>query len=162
RQGRLRRRHFQRLDEADPRRPALPAARRRRPRARVAPRAPAPDAHRRAAPRPAAAVPAAPLRGRPVPAVAPAERDRPPPRARARLHALVPVEGARRMVPELRTDELRSCALYADAWTNDARLTLANVRAAADHGAVAVNYAEVAAIGADGAEVLADDRVLTV
>src|SRR2546429_1762903 len=35
--------------------------------------------------------------------------------ARAQLHGLVPAERARRMVAELRTDELRSCALYADA-----------------------------------------------
>jgi glycerol-3-phosphate dehydrogenase len=82
--------------------------------------------------------------------------------ARAQLHGLVSVERARRMVPELRVEGLRSCALYADAWTNDARLTLANLRAAADHGAVVVNYAEVVAIGADGAEVFADDRALTV
>ena len=38
-------------------------------------------------------------------------------------------------VPPLRLDGLRSCALYADATTNDARLCLANVRAAADAGA---------------------------
>jgi glycerol-3-phosphate dehydrogenase len=82
--------------------------------------------------------------------------------ARAQLHGLVPVERARRTVPELRTAALRSCALYADAWTNDGRLTLANVRGAADRGAVVLNYAEVAAIRSDGAEVVADERVLTV
>src|SRR6266849_1620330 len=52
--------------------------------------------------------------------------------ARARLNGLVSVDRAHRMVPELRDEGLRSCALYADAWTNDGRLTLANVRAAAD------------------------------
>jgi glycerol-3-phosphate dehydrogenase len=83
--------------------------------------------------------------------------------ARAQLHGLVPVERARRMVPELRTEGLRSCALYADAWTNDGRLTLANVRGAADRGAVVVNYAEVVAVRAgEGAEVVADDRSITV
>src|SRR5262249_2106761 len=83
--------------------------------------------------------------------------------ARAQLHGLVPVERARRLVPELLTEGLRSCALYADAWTNDARLTLANVRAAADRGAVVVNYAEVVALRVgDGAEVVADDRSITV
>ena len=83
--------------------------------------------------------------------------------ARAQLHGLVPAERARRMVAELRTEELRSCALYADAWTNDGRLTLANVRAAADRGAVVVNYAEVVAIHAgQGAEVVADERPITV
>jgi glycerol-3-phosphate dehydrogenase len=83
--------------------------------------------------------------------------------ARAQLHGLVPVERARRMVPELCTEELRSCALYADAWTNDGRLTLANVRAAADRGAVVLNYAEVVGLRAgEGAEVVCDDRALTV
>ncbi len=59
--------------------------------------------------------------------------------ARARLNGLVPVERAKKMVPQLRDGRLRSCALYADAWTNDARLTLANIRAAADRGATVLN-----------------------
>jgi len=76
--------------------------------------------------------------------------------ARARLNGLVAVDRATRMVPELRTAGLRSCALYADAWTNDARLTLANVRAAASAGATVLNYAEVVALrGREGAEVTA-------
>jgi glycerol-3-phosphate dehydrogenase len=83
--------------------------------------------------------------------------------AHAQLHGLVPVERARRLVPELQRDGLRSCALYADAWTNDGRLTLANVRAAADRGAVVVNYAEIVALrSGEGAEVVADDRSITV
>jgi len=83
--------------------------------------------------------------------------------ARARLNGLVSVERARRMVPELRDERLRSCALYADAWTNDGRLTLANVRAAADRGAVVVNYAEVVAVrGGEGADVLVDGRTVAV
>jgi glycerol-3-phosphate dehydrogenase len=87
--------------------------------------------------------------------------------ARARLNGLVPVERARRIVPELRTERLRSCALYADAWTNDARLTLANVRAAADAGATVANYAEVVALRAagrrvEGAEVRAGGRTIAV
>src|SRR5438093_6403717 len=74
--------------------------------------------------------------------------------ARARLNGLVDVARATRMVPELRTARLRSCALYADAWTNDSRLTLANVRAAAEAGATVVNYAEVVGLrGGEGAEV---------
>ena len=52
--------------------------------------------------------------------------------ARARLNGPVAVERALRLVPQLRAEGLRSCALYADAWTNDGRLTLANVRGAAD------------------------------
>jgi glycerol-3-phosphate dehydrogenase len=72
--------------------------------------------------------------------------------ARARLHGLVDPGRARHVVPELRTAGLRSCALYADAWTNDARLTLANVRAAAAAGATVLNYAEVVDLrGGEGA-----------
>jgi glycerol-3-phosphate dehydrogenase len=83
--------------------------------------------------------------------------------ARARLHGLVNVERARRIVPELRTAGLRSCALYADARTNDARLTLANVRAAASAGATVLNYAEVVALrGSEGAEVEAVGGSVTV
>jgi glycerol-3-phosphate dehydrogenase len=83
--------------------------------------------------------------------------------ARARLNGRVSVERAQRMVPELRTETLRSCALYADAWTNDGRLTIANVRAAADAGATVLNYAEVVALrGRNGAEVSADGRAVTV
>ena len=63
--------------------------------------------------------------------------------ARSRLHWLVGATRARELVPPLRLDGLRSCALYADAWTNDTRLCLANVRAAADAGATVLNGAEV-------------------
>jgi glycerol-3-phosphate dehydrogenase len=82
--------------------------------------------------------------------------------ARARLNGLVPVERAKRMVPQLRDEWLRSCALYADAWTNDGRLTLANIRAAADRGATVLNYAEVVALGTGGAEVVVDGRTIAV
>ena len=67
--------------------------------------------------------------------------------ARARLNGLV-ARGAREADgPATSRERLRSCALYADAWTNDGRLTLANVRAAADRGATVLNYAEVVALG---------------
>jgi glycerol-3-phosphate dehydrogenase len=83
--------------------------------------------------------------------------------ARARLNGLVDVERAKRMVPEIRTAGLRSCAFYADASTNDARLTLANVRAAASAGATVLNYAEVVALrGREGAEVVADGHSVSV
>src|SRR5213593_590985 len=42
--------------------------------------------------------------------------------ARSRLNWLVQPARALKLVPPLRVDGLRSCALYADAWTNDARL----------------------------------------
>jgi glycerol-3-phosphate dehydrogenase len=83
--------------------------------------------------------------------------------ARARLNGRVSVARAKRIVPELRTTNLRSCALYADAWTNDGRLTLANVRAAAAAGATVLNYAEVVALrNGEGAEVAADGRFVKV
>jgi glycerol-3-phosphate dehydrogenase len=87
--------------------------------------------------------------------------------ARSRLNWLVDADQARSQVPGLRVDGLRSCALYADAWTNDARLTLANVRAAADHGAVVLNGAEVVALQESGgrvtaADVRVDDQHVTV
>jgi glycerol-3-phosphate dehydrogenase len=81
--------------------------------------------------------------------------------AQSRLNWLVDPARACEQVPGLRVDGLRSCALYADAWTNDARLTLANVRAAADAGAVVLNGAAVTALRiaggrVQGAEVLVD------
>jgi glycerol-3-phosphate dehydrogenase len=83
--------------------------------------------------------------------------------ARARLNGPIAVPRARRTVPQLRSTGLRSCALYADAWTNDGRLTLANVRAAADRGAVVLNYAEVVELrGRDGASVEVDGRTIAV
>ena len=76
--------------------------------------------------------------------------------ARARLNGRVSESRALRLVPALRTENLHSSALYADARTNDGRLTIENVRAAADRGAVVVNYAEVTAVGPDGADVTVD------
>jgi glycerol-3-phosphate dehydrogenase len=85
--------------------------------------------------------------------------------ARAKLNGLVEPERARRMVPELRVENLRKCGLYVDCWTHDSRLTLANVRAAAERGATVLNYAEAvgllrtagritgAAVAADGSTI---------
>ena len=82
--------------------------------------------------------------------------------ARARLNGRVGTPRALRLVPDLRTAGLHSCALYADAWTNDGRLTLANVRAAADRGAVVLNYAEVTELHGDGATVAVDGETVRV
>ncbi len=87
--------------------------------------------------------------------------------ARARLNGLVKPTRAQRLVPALRTQGLRACALYEDAWTHDSRLTLANVRAAADDGATVVNYAEAVALRTAngrvcGAEIAADGRTVPV
>jgi glycerol-3-phosphate dehydrogenase len=82
--------------------------------------------------------------------------------ARAKLNGRVSKRRALRLVPQLRTEGLHSCALYADASTNDGRLTLANVRAAADRGATVLNYAEVTAVRDDGADVLVDGETIRV
>ncbi len=87
--------------------------------------------------------------------------------ARARLNGLVEPARARRMVPDLRVEGLRKCGLYVDCQTNDSRLTLANVRDAADAGTTVVNYAEVVALRIErgrvkGAEVLVDGRAVSV
>ena len=82
--------------------------------------------------------------------------------ARARLNGRVSEQRALRLVPILRTEGLHSSALYADAWTNDGRLTIANVRAAAGRGAAVLNYAEVVAVRPDGADVSVDGSTVTV
>jgi glycerol-3-phosphate dehydrogenase len=76
-----------------------------------------------------------------------------------KLGGLVPPERAAQSVPGLRLEGLRGCGVYRDAWTNDARLCLAVVRAAAEAGATVANYAEATALRvvggqASGAEVL--------
>ena len=82
--------------------------------------------------------------------------------ARSRLNGLVPVERARGIVPQLCVERLRSCAVYADAWTNDARLTLCNIRAAADRGATILNYAELVALHGDGGVIAVDGTTVAV
>jgi glycerol-3-phosphate dehydrogenase len=70
-----------------------------------------------------------------------------------KLGGLATPERARRSVPDLRLEELLGCGAYKDAWTNDARLTLANVRAAAALGATVANYVEVRALRLQGGRV---------
>ena len=87
--------------------------------------------------------------------------------ARSRLNWLVRPERAGELVPSLRLDGLRSCALYADAWTNDARLCLENVLAADEAGATVLNRAEVSALRivdgrVQGAEIAVDDETVDV
>ncbi len=79
--------------------------------------------------------------------------------ARARLNGLVSAERARRMVPDLRAAGLRRCGLYVDCVTNDSRLTLANVRAAAESGATVINGAAVSALRLVGGRVRGADVV---
>jgi glycerol-3-phosphate dehydrogenase len=56
---------------------------------------------------------------------------------------MIAPDAAVELVPPLRRDGLRAAGLYPDAQTDDARLTLANVRGAADAGAVVLNRAEL-------------------
>ena len=120
------------------------------------------DEDRRAAPRAPDRVSPAAVRAWPVPPVVRAERHR---RLLGAGSLAAALAGGRRPRPTARagaTDQgLRSCALYADATTNDTRLCLANVRAAADAGACVLNRAEVVALRkldgrVVGAEVLVD------
>jgi glycerol-3-phosphate dehydrogenase len=55
--------------------------------------------------------------------------------------------------PAIRPERLRGGARYFDASTNDVRLTLANVRAAAEAGATILNHAEVRALRRAGSHV---------
>ena len=87
--------------------------------------------------------------------------------ARSRVNWLVGADRAGASVPPLRLEGLRSCALYADATTNDTRLCLANVRAAEDAGACVLNGAEVVALRSQagrvvGAEVAVDGETVAV
>jgi glycerol-3-phosphate dehydrogenase len=70
---------------------------------------------------------------------------------------LSPAEAAR-LVPALDVTGLRAVGLYRDAQGNDARLCLANVRAAADAGAAVVTRAEVVALERSGDRLAATVR----
>ena len=76
---------------------------------------------------------------------------------------MVAPSAAVKLVPALRRDGLRAAGVYADAQTDDARLTLANIRGAADAGAVVLNQAEVVGLGSGPvAEVRVDGSVIDV
>ena len=61
-------------------------------------------------------------------------------------HRALSVAGVLAEEPRLRHEALTGGALYFDAATDDARLTLANVVSAVDGGAAALNYADVTAL----------------
>jgi len=67
-------------------------------------------------------------------------------------HLLNPAK-ARVDVPELRTEGLKSVAVYGDSQMNDARMALMTVRAAADSGATVLNHAEVTGLRFAGGRV---------
>jgi glycerol-3-phosphate dehydrogenase len=66
------------------------------------------------------------------------------------LHRRASAEEVRSHLPTLRTDHLLGGFIYYDARTDDARLTLALVQTAADHGAVVANHAPVVELRKDG------------
>ncbi len=61
-------------------------------------------------------------------------------------HQLWNAERLAREEPTLDTAALAGAIVYPEYVTDDARLTLANVRSAASHGAIVANYAEVTAV----------------
>ncbi len=61
-------------------------------------------------------------------------------------NAFIPGDLAASLVPSFKLAGLRGVGIYGDAQTDDARLCLANVRAAEDGGAAIANYAEVVSI----------------
>lgn len=71
---------------------------------------------------------------------------------RSRRHFSLDRAGTLEREPSLKSHGLNAGAVYYDAATDDARLTLANALAARQHGAVIVNHATVKSISRDGAE----------
>ncbi|MGO8790979.1 MAG: glycerol-3-phosphate dehydrogenase [Terriglobia bacterium] len=64
---------------------------------------------------------------------------------RADRHRMLGCEEARRLIPALQSQDLRAAAVYYDSETDDARLTLEMILAAAERGATVANYAEICA-----------------
>jgi glycerol-3-phosphate dehydrogenase len=69
-----------------------------------------------------------------------------------KLHKRVSVDDALGYMPTLHRDRLAASYVYYDAQADDARLTLAVARTAADHGAAVANYVRLTGLqkGADG------------
>ena len=65
---------------------------------------------------------------------------------RADRHRMLSREEALRLIPGLRSENLRAAAVYYDSETDDARLTLEMILAAAERGANVANYAEIRAL----------------
>jgi glycerol-3-phosphate dehydrogenase len=68
-------------------------------------------------------------------------------------HRMLDGDAVAETEPELRQHNLRGGAAYYDAETDDARLTIANARAAADAGAIVANHVEVRELVTEGEEV---------
>jgi glycerol-3-phosphate dehydrogenase len=71
------------------------------------------------------------------------------------LARIVGLDEALAFVPSLRCDDLSGCILLPEAQTNDSRLTLATVAAAARAGAVVLNYARVVELERLGGRIVA-------
>lgn len=65
-------------------------------------------------------------------------------------HEAIGLEALREREPLMRTDGLNGAVVYPEFLTDDARLVLANIRAAEAAGATVLNYAAATAIGPDG------------
>ena len=65
---------------------------------------------------------------------------------RSRRHEVWDAEELARREPAVRSQDLAGAVVYPEYLTDDARLTLANVRSAAAHGAVCLNHARATAI----------------
>src|SRR5438552_1027027 len=63
-----------------------------------------------------------------------------------RAHRWLGRKATQRLEPGLRDKELKGAALYYDAQTDDARLVIANMRSAAQAGALVASYAAVTAL----------------
>lgn len=68
-------------------------------------------------------------------------------------HRILSPEETLRLEPAMRSAGLRGAALYYDAQMDDARLCLANVISAVEHGAVAANYVELTGIDKENGQV---------
>ena len=64
---------------------------------------------------------------------------------RADHHRMLNRDEALRLIPALEPSDLRAAAVYFDSQTDDARLTLEMILAAAERGAAVANYAEIRA-----------------
>ena len=63
---------------------------------------------------------------------------------------LVGAQAAQQLIPQLRTDGLNICGQFDEGQTNDARLVLATVAAAAESGATVLNHARVVGLERPG------------
>jgi glycerol-3-phosphate dehydrogenase len=70
-----------------------------------------------------------------------------------RPHRMLSSRAVRKREPRMRDRDLRGGAVYYDAWCDDARLVLANVRAAHRYGAAVASYARVASLEKAGGTV---------